>query len=86
MELNSNLSNRVKVIFEELQFHGDTGESYASYVPPSGYVLASAFLQSAPNGYFGVKLVKRNADGSYTICLNWSYTGNWSTILILISW
>lgn len=83
-EVNNLLANKIKVIWEELNYSKDSSESYAEYTPPNGYSLVSAILTGAPSGYFGVKLLKRDSNGKYTICLNWEYSGRWSTQLVLI--
>lgn len=82
-EVNNLLKQRIVDTSQELTYTNDGTESYATYTPPSGYVLISAALVNAPNGYFGIKLIKHQTGGTYTICLNWGYSGKWATQLII---
>ena len=82
-QLITNLNSKIKVVYEEIKYVQDENESWGEYTPPAGYVLISAHLNNAPSGkYLGIKLIKYSA-GKYTICLNWAYTGSWSTQIIL---
>lgn len=83
--LNSALANKHTFVNAELKYINDGQESYAEYTPPTGYVAISAQLINAPAGYFGIKLIKLASTGNkITVCLNWGYSGNWSTRIYLI--
>lgn len=82
---NSALNSKINVVTVELNYINDGQESYAIYRQPSGYIVVNAYLINSPKGYFGVKLVKYESDGNWhVICLNWGYSGNWATRLILV--
>lgn len=87
MELNNSFISKHYVVNAELKYINDGQESYAEYTPPTGYVAISAQLINAPSGYFGIKLIKLASTGNkITVCLNWGYSGNWSTRIFLIKY